>query len=68
MKTSKENIFNIRYTSVLNKKIKRNRTSSKIKNFILNNKVISIAATIFVMCVGVNLVLIYNFLRILKSI
>ena len=68
MEISNENIFKMRYTSTLGKRVKKNRTSRKIKDFIINNKIISIAILVFVMCVGVNLVLIYNFMRILSNI
>ena len=68
MEISNENIFKMRYTSTLGKRVQKNRTSRKIKDFIINNKIISIAILVFVMCVGVNLVLIYNFMRILSNI
>ena len=68
MEISNENVFKMRYTSTLGKRVQKNRTSRKIKDFIINNKIISIAILVFVMCVGVNLVLIYNFMRILSNI
>ena len=68
MEISNENVFKMRYTSTLGKRVQKNRTSRKIKDFIINNKIISIVILVFVMCVGVNLVLIYNFMRILSNI
>lgn len=67
MEISNENIFKMRYTSTLGKRVQKNRTSKKIKDFIINNKIISIAIVVFLMCVGINLVLIYNFMRILST-
>ena len=68
MEISKENIFKIGYTSVLGKTVQKNRTSRKIKDFIINNKIISIAIVVFNMCVGINLILIYSFMKILSNL
>ena len=70
MEISNENIFKMRYTSILGDKVSKNkkRTSRKIRDFILNNKIVSIAIVVFLTCVGINLVLIYNFMRILSNI
>ena len=68
METSKDNIFNIKYTSVLNgKKLKRKNRTSSLKRFIVNNKLVSIAIIIFGMCFLLNCILIYNFIRILEN-
>lgn len=64
MQISKENVFNVNYTSVLEKK---NRTS-RFKKFIKQNKVLSLAVFIFIICLSFNFILIYNFMRILESI
>lgn len=64
MQISKENVFNVNYTSVLEKK---NRTS-RFKKFIKQNKILSIALVIFMICLSFNFVLIYNFMKILENI
>lgn len=66
MEISKENIFNVKYTSVLEKKDKK-RTSNMIR-FIRENKLISISIIVFLMCVGMNLILIFNFFKILQQV
>lgn len=68
MEISKENMFNINYTSVLEQKPTKRKRTSKVLKFIKNNKIISIAVIVFFMCVSLNLVLIYNFMRILGGI
>ena len=68
MEISKENIFNVKYTSVLeNKGEKKKRTSAFIK-CVRENKLISISIIVFLMCVGMNLVLIFNFFKILQQV
>ncbi len=66
MEISKENIFNVKYTSVLEKRDKK-RTSNMIR-FIRENKLISISIIVFLMCVGMNLILIFNFFKILQQV
>ncbi len=66
MEISKENVFKVEYTSVLGGKTRRNSTS-KIKKFIKSNKIISITILIFIMCFSINIILIYNFMKILEN-
>ena len=69
MKTFKKNIYNVKYTSVLEGiSLKNEKWTSKIKKFIIENKIISIAIIVFFTCVVMNLFLIYNFLKVLQSI
>ena len=66
MNISKKNVFNVKYTPIQeNKNI--NWTSRIIKYF-RKNKIIMVLAIVFFTCVGMNLILIYNFLRILRQI
>lgn len=65
MDISKENIFDVKYTSVLSKKGKKKKWTSNIKRFLRENKIISISIIVFLMCVILNLFLIYNFFRVL---
>lgn len=69
MEISKENIYDVKYTSILKEKNsdKRKRTSN-LKKFIRENKIISISIVLFIMCVGMNLILIYNFMKILQEV
>ena len=41
------------------------KRTSKLIKFIKNNKLITISALIFIMCVSLNFILIYNFMRVL---
>ena len=61
MQISKENVFNVNDTSVLEKK---NRTS-RFRKFIKQNKILSIAFFVFIICLSFNFILIYNFMKIL---
>lgn len=69
MEFSKENIYDVKYTSILKERNsdKRKRTSN-LKRFIRENKIISISIVLFIMCVGMNLILIYNFMKILQEV
>ena len=69
MEISKENIYDVKYTSILKERNsdKRKRTSN-LKRFIRENKIISISIVLFIMCVGMNLILIYNFMKILQEV
>ena len=68
METSKENIFQMKYTSVFkDQKIEKKNWTSRIKEFILKNKIISVSLIIFFMCFILNCVLVYNFIRILEN-
>ena len=64
MQISKENVFNVNDTSVLEKK---NRTS-RFRKFIKQNKILSIAFFVFIICLIFNFILIYNFMKILENI
>ena len=66
MEISKENMFKTQYTTYLGQAINKKWTS-KIWNFIKNNKIISITITIFLMCLSINIALICNFIKILES-
>ena len=69
METFKKNIYNVKYTSALEEiSLKKEKWTSKIKKFIIENKIISIFIMLFFTCVGMNLFLIYNFLKVLQSI
>ena len=69
MKTFKKNIYNVKYTSVLEGiSLKKEKWTSKIKKIIIENKTISITIIVFFTCVVMNLFLIYNFLKVLQSI
>ena len=68
MDISKENIFKVNYTSVLGREnIKKKKWTSHLKEFIVNNKLITMTIVIFCLCFTLNLVLIYNFMRILEN-
>ena len=64
MQVSKENVFKINYSSVVTKK----KRTSKIINFIKNNKIISMAVSVFVLCVSINIFFIYSFIRIVEKL
>ena len=68
MKISKKNIYKIGYTSTIQKKMKNKKWTSRLLKLICENKIISISIVLFVICVCVNLTLIYNFLKILEQI
>jgi len=69
MEFSKENIYDVKYTSILKEnKLKKREWTSNLKKFIRENKIISISIVIFIMCVGMNLTLIYNFIRVLQEV
>ncbi len=68
MEISKKNIFNVEYTSVLDKSSKNKKWTSTFIKFIRDNKLISISIIVFMMCVGMNLILIYNFFKILQQV
>lgn len=66
MEISKENVFKVGYAPVIGeKKIKRKKWTSRIIKFIYKNKILTTAAIVFIMCVTLNIILIYNFMRIL---
>ena len=69
MEISKENIYDVKYTSIFKgENVNRRKWTSNLKKFIRENKIISISIVLFIMCVGMNLTLIYNFMKILHGI
>lgn len=69
MEISKENIYDVKYTSILKgNSFKKRKWTSNLKKNIHENKIISISIVIFIMCVGMNLFLIYNFMKILQEV
>mgnify|MGYP004491217031 CR=1 FL=1 len=70
MDMPKNNVFNVSYTSVLEKTSvkKKKEWTSKLKKFIKSNKLITGTITIFIMCFVLNVFLVYSFMNILKSI
>ena len=69
MEISKENIYDVKYTSILKGNgFKKRKWTSNFKKIIHENKIISISIVIFIMCVGMNLFLIYNFMKILQEV
>lgn len=69
MKISKDNMYNYKYTSVLEgKELRLREWTRRLKKFIRKNRIISISMVLFIMCVGMNLILIYNFLKILQMV
>ena len=68
MEISKENVFRATYAPVLGQSFNKHkkRTSSIIK-FIRNNKILTTVTVIFFMCVSLNFILIYNFMKILEN-
>ena len=70
MDMPKNNVFNVSYTSVLEKTSvkKKMEWTSKLKKFIKSNKLITGTITIFIMCFVLNVFLVYSFMNILKSI
>ena len=63
-----EKVINLGYTTYLQneKKTKKNWTSN-ILNKIYKHKILAMCLLIVLMCVGMNLMLIYNFMRILEQ-
>ena len=68
MEISKDNIFGVKYTSVLEKKSTKKKRTSTFLKFMRENKLISISIIVFLMCVGMNLILIFNFFKILQQV
>ena len=67
MQISKDNVFKIEYSSIIGQELKEKRFT-RIKKFIKKHRLISITFLIFLMCLSFNLVMIYNFMRIIESI
>lgn len=68
MDISKENVFKVGYTSTLKTSEENKKWTSKFLKFIRDNKIISISIIVFFMCVMMNLILIYNFLKVLQQV
>lgn len=70
MDMPKNNVFNVSYTSVLGQANvkKEKKIKNKLKKIIKANKLITGTFLIFIMCFVLNIVLIYNFMSILKNI
>lgn len=70
MDMPKNNVFNVCYTSVLGQANvkKEKKFKNKFKKIIKANKLITGTFLIFIMCFVLNIVLIYNFMSILKNI
>ena len=67
MEISKENVFKVEYTPILSVGIdKPKKRTRHIIKFIKKNKILAIAGIVFIGCVCLNFMLIYNFLRILS--
>ena len=67
MKISKDTIFKTTFTSVL-EKTKNRKWTSRLVNFIANHKIISITFLIFILFFSVNVILIYNFIKLIQTI
>ncbi len=50
------------------KNIKEKKWTRYFKEFIDSNKLITITAIIFTLCFALNIILIYNFMRILENV
>ena len=68
MEISKENIFKVNYTSVLEETKKEEKSRTSILKFIKENKIISFTFIIFLIASCFNFILVYNFIRILETI
>ncbi len=68
MEISKENIFKVGYTPLLeNKKVQKEKWTSRMKRFMFANKILGITFLIFLTFIIANFVLIYNFMRVLEN-
>lgn len=68
MEISKENVFKVGYAPIVEQETNKNkRWTSKFLKFIYRNKMLTTAIVVFIMCVTLNLILVYNFMRILAS-
>ena len=66
MEISKENVFKTQYTSIIGQALK-GKMASKLKQFIKNNKIISITIVVFFMCLSLNCILIYSFIKVVET-
>lgn len=69
MEISKKNMYSVKYTSIFQKGIiKERKWTSRLKKIIRENKMISIFISLFILCVGINIALISNFINVLKQL
>ena len=69
MGNSKENIYDVKYTSIFKGKyFKKRNWTSNFRRIIRDNRIISIFIILFIMCVGMNLTLIYYFMKIIQEL
>lgn len=69
MEYAKDEVFNIRYNTVLNRlEIKNERGTSRVLKKIKKHKMISLIITILIMFSCLNFFLIYNFMIVLQKI
>lgn len=69
MEYAKDEIFQIRYNTNLNRlQIGNDRLISRILKTIKNHKLISTAIIAFIMFSTVNIIMIFNFMKILQTI
>ena len=62
-----DKIFTVGYTTYLSKKKNKWRNwTSKIINIILEHKILSLTIMILIVCMVLNILLIYNFIRIIE--
>lgn len=68
MEVSKENMFKVGYTSVLGENtVETKKWTSSLKRILNKNKLITGTVIIFGICVILNCILIFNFIRILEN-
>ena len=68
MYISEEKVFKACYMPTKKNILKKQgKWTSRIIRFVYNNKILCTAGTIFVMCLILNLILIFNFMKILIS-
>lgn len=69
MNLSKNNMYSVKYTSILEKgRLKKRKWTSSLKKIIRENRMISIFISLFILCVGINIALISNFINVLKQL
>lgn len=69
MEYAKDEVFNIRYNTVLNRlEIKNERGTSRVLKKIKKHKMMSLIITILIMFSCLNFFLIYNFMIVLQKI
>lgn len=68
MKISENSMFKIGYTSTLSNNIKTKKRRTSLFKKIFKNKIITISITIILVGICCNIILLYNFFRILERI